>query len=76
MLIKKLFKGFMMFSGLLFWGISLSLILPVSGVMGWVSLLGIYWMVFGIPLALMLVVVALLSLLLVKMYYNFRVVKQ
>jgi uncharacterized membrane protein len=71
-MLKMLFKGFLILSGVLFWAISLSLVLPVSGLMGWASMLGIYWIMFGIPLSLMLVVIFVLGMLFVKLAYSMK----
>ena len=50
--ILKNVSRFLVVSGILFWVICLSLILPISPIMGWVGLFGFYWYMFGLPLAL------------------------
>lgn len=62
--IKRIIKGFLLISGILFWLVVLSLLL-----MGWVGLIGVYWVVFGMPLALMVVFISALIFVIVQSYY-------
>lgn len=63
-------RYFFVFSGALFWIINLSLIFPIHNIMGWVGLFTIYWMMFGLPLSLMLVVLAFFILLIKKVFFK------
>ena len=69
---EKIIRGMLIVSGLLFWVIILTLVFPVSNYMGIVALLGMYIMLFGIPLAVIVAFLLLCCYFIAYIHYKIK----